>query len=236
MAKIARKDMEEPKTLQEANKTIGDLESDSGMSKELFYSKWDDRVVKVLLYEYLPLLLLAEERQSQEHWYVRSIHLSQDSNKGEDGEIRFWGHRPSKVQITRANMNYKTELMIEHMKANKCCGYPLQEEEYERIKSKGNIPKHVKPPDKTRILGVPDPVFQKTLETILCRIEEKERNYHSGTDTLIVVSGRYWSYLKKRGLHEAICQEVTNRPESSYKRIYILYGNEPRKTELKRVK
>lgn len=58
MAKIARKDMEEPKTLQEANKTIGDLESDSGMSKELFYSKWDDRVVKVLLYEYLPLLLL----------------------------------------------------------------------------------------------------------------------------------------------------------------------------------
>ena len=53
MAKIARKDMEEPKTLQEANKTIGDLESDSGMSKELFYSKWDDRVVKVLLYEYI---------------------------------------------------------------------------------------------------------------------------------------------------------------------------------------
>ncbi len=197
---------------------------------------WDGRIVTALLYEYLPLVRLAEERQSQEHWYVRGIRLSQDSYKGEDGEIRFWGHRPSKVQFTRANMNHKTKLIHEHMNANRCCGYPLQEEEYERVKAKGNVPKHVKSPLHERFLGNPGPVFQKSLEKILCRIEEKERNYRSGTDTLVVLSDRYWFYLKERGLHEKICQEVKERPESSYRRIYILYGNEPRKTELKRVK
>ena len=134
-----RKDLEKLKSLQEANNIIGELELDlaPGISKKFCRSKWDNRIIKTLLDEYIPLLRLAEERQSQEHWYVRGVRLSQDSNKGEDGEILFWGHRPSKVQVTRANMNHETELIREHMEAKKsrgyplqeCCGNPLQEEE-----------------------------------------------------------------------------------------------------------
>ena len=53
---ITREDLDEEKSLKDAIGIIMVLESDSGLLEEPFCSKWDNRIIKVLLDEYLPLV------------------------------------------------------------------------------------------------------------------------------------------------------------------------------------
>ncbi|MGO8881886.1 MAG: hypothetical protein ACLPVO_05820 [Desulfomonilaceae bacterium] len=147
--------------------------------------------------EYAALVCLAEECD-QTYSSEVSIRLSRNGNPGPDGEIRFSSGIPScKVQITCSNEGPE-EARMREQHANK---------------------------QTTSKLGSPSVLFQERLQGIIEAIKKKNNKYYQDTDTLLVVDHTaHFQYL--HGLHERVCDAISNGPKSPYKRIYIDYGGD----------
>ena len=73
--------------------------------------------------------------------------------------------------------------------------------------------------------------IQVRAKRILKAIAEKEHKYYSGTEILLVhESPAGYEYLQKGRLHEQICETISEN-KSSYKRIYVNYGDKIRRVK-----
>lgn len=217
MHQLERKALENPISLHQANEVV-----ESFCNDRAAYPDADVHlkrgVSKILAEEYCPLVRLA-----QELWCVRSVRLLPEANAGPDGEIRFWWHPSSKVQITCAHEGHSRALMREQLLSE---GVVFQNQTRKRDKASGQVV------STGRVLTTPAADLQTRIDRILKTIEAKETKYYPGTDTLLVEEDlANFRHLKKGGLHKKVCEAVRKGLGSPYGRIYVNYGN-----DLKRVK
>jgi hypothetical protein len=205
---MRRADLEKPASIRKAHEFEQQFCDRNGeFSDEDIYRKAG--VAKVLAEEYLPLLNLAKTLK-----LVRSIRLFPQSNQGPDGEIRFWWRFPSKVQITCSAENYEAALKREQL-SNMEPVFSRQT----RCRESGRITA------TGRAFMAPEEDLKQRLTRILAAIDQKNANYYSGTDTLLVLD-ELANFQHLRELHEHV-RRFLGRPQvSNYKKIFVVYGVE----------
>ena len=197
---VKRKDIEEPKSLTEAIEIteIFYYDQDTYPSKELRLRKG---INKDIAEEYSGLVKLAQEHEEQ-HWSVRTVRLFPEFNQGPDAEIQFLAHPSSMIQITCANEIGERYLLRRELANNP-----------QKVVSKMYTEHGADLEVKTR------------LERIIKAIEAKDKKFYHGTDTLLIIEDPDLNFLKDRGLHEKVCENVQKQNlGSKYERIYIIYG------------
>lgn len=76
-----------------------------------------------------------------------------------------------------------------------------------------------------RALEVPDVKLQQRVERICCAIDKKEEKFYKSTDILLVQEdSSIFEYSSD--LHELVSESVSSGLGKSYKKIYIIYGQE----------
>jgi len=174
-------------------------------------------ICKVLADEFHPLVRLA-----QSFWGVRNIFLLPQSNPGPDAKITFWWREAATVQITCSNEDYNRALEREYILYK---GNLLLHQQLKRDKTTGMIMSNGK-----GVFELSEDIHVR-VDRILKAITEKEDKYYSGTEFLLVhESPAGYEYLQKGLLHEQVCDRVSTN-KSSYKRIYVNYGDKIRRVK-----
>ncbi len=76
---------------------------------------------------------------------------------------------------------------------------------------------------ETTPLFRPDEEVEVRLNRICSAVQAKEENYHTGTDTLLVLE-QPAAYLREHNLHARVVNVLHER-SSNYERIYVIYGS-----------
>jgi hypothetical protein len=174
-------------------------------------------ICKILAGEFYPLVRLA-----QSFWGVRNICLLSQSNPGPDAKIAFWWRKAATVQISCADEDYNSALEREQLLSK---GSLLLHQRWKRDKTTRSILSNGKSAFK------PSVDVQVRVGRILKAIAEKERKYYSGTEILLIhESPASYEYLQEGRLHEQVC-EIVSAKKSSYKRIYVNYGDNIRRVK-----
>ena len=207
MTQVTRQELEQSVVLDRAitivDKFLNDRESDPDDDVRVRRG-----ICKALAEEYLPLVRVAQMVPS-----VESVRLLSEANEGPDGEIHFREEQCWNVQATCAHEGYQRHLLREQLQQDGIA----QPGNRRRDRHSGQVVCETTP------LFRPDEEVEVRLNRICSAVQAKEENYHTGTDTLLVLE-QPAAYLREHNLHARVVNVLHER-SSNYERIYVIYGS-----------
>ena len=212
MARVQRTDLERPVRLPRALQLIDDVQNDETLyPNDVLYLRPGS--TPDLLEEFIPVVHLARSRCG-----VRSVRLTPASHPGPDAVIHYWWRPRDTVQVVCSNEDYQEALLREQL-----------------LDSDFVVPSQHRSRDKTtrKVTGSGMGLFDTQadvdarVERIVSAVAKKEAKFYRGTTCLLVQDDADGlDYLVRHGLRERVDAGIRARGKSTYRHIYVNYGDQ----------
>lgn len=174
-----RLEFETPRTPAEMKALIVEIAEDRKSISDADYHRRPRGIVKDLIEEYAPLQVLAEHTKSDCKAY-----LMPESNQGPDGVIELSSGKKLMIQVTVADQDHHAAMGRERLSEGHIT-FPAS--------TRARNPTTMAIEEKGRILTTRKARLQEQVSKIVTAVQQKNDNFHEGTDILLVSANIFLS-------------------------------------------
>ncbi|MBW1746114.1 MAG: hypothetical protein JRG74_14375 [Deltaproteobacteria bacterium] len=174
-----RLEFETPRTPAEMKTLIDEITEDRESISDADYHRRPRGIVKDLIEEYAPLQVLAEHTESDCKAYLMPV-----SNQGPDGVIELSSGKKMMIQVTVADQDHQTAMGRERLSEGHIT-IPAS------TRTRNPTTKGIE--EQGRILTTRKARLQEQISKIVTAVQQKNDNFHEGTDILLVSANIFLS-------------------------------------------